>query len=322
MIPSLTQMKTAMAVSDAELSRPAIVEIESDFKEDPVHWLDQRNAQLNELLLKRGAVLLKGFDPLTPEKFESFIEAASGELLLYKNRSTPRSLVQGRVYTSTEYPPDQVIPLHNENAYTHEWPQRLYFTCLTAAETGGETPLADSRRVLSLLPVDLVEKFERLGVMYVRTFTPGLGLTWQETFQMTDRIQVQKYCQKHGIQAQWLSGGRLQIKQVLQAVLTHPVTKERVWFNQAHLFHVSALEKEVRQEIGRTIPVDELPRNAFLGNGEAIPESALQAIRESYAAAEYKEPWREGDILVVDNILYAHGRKPYSGSRRVIVGMT
>lgn len=322
MIPSLTQMTTAMAVNDAKLSRPATVEIESDFKEDPVHWLGESNAQLNELVLKRGAVLLKGFDPLTPEKFESFIEAASGELLLYKNRSTPRSVVQGRVYTSTEYPPDQVIPLHNENAYTHEWPQRLYFTCLTAAQTGGETPLADSRRVLSLLPVDLVEKFERLGVMYVRTFTPGLGLTWQETFQMTDRIQVQKYCQKHGIQAQWLSGGRLQIKQVLQAVLTHPETKERVWFNQAHLFHVTALEQEVRQEIGRTIPSNELPRNAFFGNGEEIQENDLQAIRESYAAAEYKEPWREGDILVVDNILFAHGRRPYSGSRRVIVGMT
>ncbi|MFY9348338.1 MAG: TauD/TfdA family dioxygenase [Orrella sp.] len=322
MTPSLTQMTTATAVNDIELSRPATVKIESEFKEDPVHWLGENNAKLNELLLKRGAVLLKGFDPLTPEKFESFIEAASGELLLYKNRSTPRSVVQGRVYTSTEYPPDQVIPLHNENAYTHEWPQRLYFTCLMASETGGETPLADSRRVLSLLPVDLVEKFERLGVMYVRTFTPGLGLTWQETFQMTDRIQVQKYCQKHGIQVQWLSGGRLQIKQVLQAVLKHPVTKERVWFNQAHLFHVSALEKEVRQEIGRTIPEDELPRNAFLGNGEAISEPDLQAIRESYATVEYAEPWREGDILVVDNILFAHGRRPYSGPRRVIVGMT
>jgi alpha-ketoglutarate-dependent taurine dioxygenase len=322
MTPSLNQMVTAMAVNEAELSRPAILEIEPDSKHDPVRWLGERKAQLNQLLLKRGAVLLKGFDPLTPEKFEAFIGAASGELLLYKNRSTPRSLVQGRVYTSTEYPPDQVIPLHNENSYTHEWPQKIYFTCLTAAETGGETPLADSRRVLSLLPVDLAEKFEQLGVMYIRTFTPGLGLTWQETFQMTDRIQVQKYCQKNGIQAEWLSGGRLRIKQVLQAVLTHPVTKERVWFNQAHLFHVTALEQEVRQEIGRDIAADELPRNAFFGNGEEIRANDLQAIRESYAAAEYKEPWREGDILVLDNILFAHGRRPYSGYRRVIVGMT
>lgn len=316
------KLMTAVEIQEAKRSLPYKVEVEFEFKHEPVRWLIEKNDELNKLLLNQGAVLLKGFDPLTPEKFEAFIEAASGELLLYKNRSTPRSLVQGRVYTSTEYPPDQVIPLHNENSYTHEWPQRLYFTCLKVAEVGGETPIADSRRVLASLPVDLVEKFERLGVMYVRTFTPGLGLTWQETFQMTDRIQVQKYCHKHGIEAEWLSGGRLRIKQVLQAVLTHPVTKEKVWFNQAHLFHATALEQEVRQEIGRTVPADELPRNAFFGNGEEIPLNDLNAIRESYEAVECKEPWSEGDILVVDNILVAHGRKPFSGSRRVIVGMT
>jgi alpha-ketoglutarate-dependent taurine dioxygenase len=316
------KLKASVEINEANRSLPVKVHIEIEFKHEPVRWLNEKNAELSKLLLSHGAVLLKGFDPLTPEKFEAFIEAASGELLLYKNRSTPRSLVQGRVYTSTEYPPDQVIPLHNENSYTHEWPQRLYFTCLQAAQVGGETPIADSRRVLALLPVDLVEKFERLGVMYARTFTPGLGLTWQETFQMTDRIQVQKYCQKNGIEAEWLSEGRLRIKQVLQAVLKHPVTQEKVWFNQAHLFHATALEQEVRQEIGRTVPADELPRNAFFGNGEEIPVSDLNAIRDAYEAAECKEPWSEGDILVVDNILVAHGRKPFSGSRRVIVGMT
>jgi alpha-ketoglutarate-dependent taurine dioxygenase len=319
---NLKELLDVYTMASNEATVPVIHEVGDEFKANSTDWLAHNKPALDSLLLKCGAVLLRGFAPGTPDQFESFIEAASGELLLYKNRSTPRSVVAGRVYTSTEYPSDQTIPLHNENAYTHEWPQRLYFTCLQVAQSGGETPLADSRKVLSVLSEDIVNKFERHGVMYVRTFTPGLGLTWQETFQMTDRIQVQKYCQKNGIEAEWLSGGRLRIRQVLQATLIHPQTKEKVWFNQAHLFHVSALEQEVQLEMGRSLPADELPRNAFFGNGEDIPLSDLELIRQAYDAVECRTPWCEGDILAVDNLLVAHGRRPYVGSRRVIVGMT
>jgi len=49
-------------------------------------------------------------------EFEQFIQAISGELIEYSYRSTPRSQVSGNIYTSTEYPADQSIPLHNEMA--------------------------------------------------------------------------------------------------------------------------------------------------------------------------------------------------------------
>lgn len=277
---------------------------------------------IDEYILKYGAVLLRGFQSLTVEKFQEFIESTYGSLLSYKNRSTPRTALAGKVYTSTEYPADQTIPQHNENAYTHEWPSKLFFCCVLAPEQGGQTPISDSRRVLKHIPQEVVSKFEVLDVMYLRTFTPGLGLSWQETFQMTDRTQLQKYCHKHQIDAEWLSGGRLRIKQVLKATKVHPVTSERVWFNQAHLFHVSALAEDVQKEFKATLPPDEYPRNAFYGNGEPIEPEALEFIRKAFATEESVFDWNTGDILIIDNLLAAHGRKPFHGKRRIAVAMT
>jgi len=32
-------------------------------------------------------------------------------------------------------------------------------------------------------------------------------------------------------------------------------------------------------------------------------------------------PWQAGDILMLDNMLTSHGRKPFVGARKVLVGM-
>jgi hypothetical protein len=33
-------------------------------------------------------------------------------------------------------------------------------------------------------------------------------------------------------------------------------------------------------------------------------------------------PWRRGDLLLIDNMLTAHGRRPCTGDRRVLVAMS
>lgn len=287
-----------------------------------LEWVSKNRELFDITLLAHGAVLLRGFKKYEVSDFERFIQETSGNLLSYRNRSTPRSMISGRIYTSTEYPADQTIPQHNENSYTHEWPKRLFFCCMTASHTGGQTPISDSRNILKRLPSKIIEKFEQYGVLYLRTFTKGLGLTWQETFQMTDRIQMQKYCNKNNIFFDWLGDGRLRIKQVLQATNLHPTTGEKVWFNQAHLFHSSSLPQEIKEELGKNVPQDEMPRNAFYGNGDLIDDDTLDCIRQAYDAEERVFDWQEGDLLIIDNLLVAHGRKPFAGPRQIIVGMT
>ena len=157
--------------------------------------------------------------------------------------------------------------------------------------------------------------------MYVRNYGDGLDLTWENVFQTTLKSEVEDYCRTTDIQFEWKDGGRLKTWQVCQAACLHPKAVQMVWFNQAHLFHVSSLKREVRESLVPAFKEDDLPRNAYYGDGSPIETSVLEEIREIYEQEAITFPWQDGDILMLDNMLTAHGRRPYRGARKVLVGM-
>src|SRR5262249_5698532 len=153
------------------------------------------------------------------EDFERVGEALSPQKLDYTYRSTPRSSVGKGVFTTTEYPPDQEIALHCENAYQREWPRRVAFGCLVASATGGETPLADMRRVHTALGDELVDRFETRRVRYVRHYRPHIDIAWEVVFQTSDRAEVAAYCDAHGIEHEWLDATTLRTAQTNQGTI-------------------------------------------------------------------------------------------------------
>lgn len=284
-------------------------------------WAAQSVGFIDDHLRRAGALLFRGFGLNTLELFEEVVRAVTPRLLTYTERSTPRTSVSGDIYTATEYPADRQIPLHNENSYSHLFPHRLWFCCLQPAESGGETPLADSREVLRRLTPQTRERFTEKGVMYVRNYGQGIDLDWQTVFQTTSRRAVEDYCRGAGIEFEWRGEERLRTRQVRPAIQFEPETGEPVWFNQAHLFHVSSLETGVREDLLRTTVEEDLTRNAYYGDGSAIDEETLEEIRAVYRECAVTFPWRRGDVLLVNNLLTAHGRNTYQGARRVLVAM-
>ena len=283
-------------------------------------WTIGNRELVEQRLLSAGAILFRGFDLRTVDAFEEFMNVLTGELLEYSYRSTPRTQVSGRIYTSTEYPAHQTIPLHNEMSYTRQWPMALGFFCVEPAAEGGETPIADSRRVFNSIDGVIRERFEQKRIMYVRNYGDALDLPWQDVFQTSDRATVESLCRQTGIEFEWKDEDRLRTSQVCQAVATHPRTGESVWFNQAHLFHVSSLTSEIRESLMAST-ADDPPRNAYYGDGSPIADEDLDQIRAAYDGAAVSFPWQEGDVLLVDNMLTAHGRRPYRGARKIVVGM-
>src|SRR5262249_32177749 len=226
-----------------------------------------------------------------------------------------------KIYTSTEYPADRSIPMHNEMSYSREWPRKIGFFCLLPAEQGGATPIADSRRVLRRLSLEVKERFREQGVLYVRNYGKHLDLPWQDVFQTTGRTEVERGCRRLGLDFEWGEEGRLKTRQVCQAVVTHPETGEEIWFNQAHLFHISSLDEELATVLLASGGEDDLPRNTYYGDGSPIEPNVLAEIRAAFAAETVAFPWQRNDVLLLDNMLIAHGREPYKGTRRVVVGM-
>ncbi|CAM2005621.1 non-ribosomal peptide synthetase [Acanthopleuribacter pedis] len=284
-------------------------------------WIEAQRDSLHAKLQQHGALLLRGFNIAGEADLEQLIQhwCPSGPAD-YAFGSTPRSQLHGRIYTSTDYPADQMIPLHGENAYTNRWPMKVFFHCITAAEQGGETPIADMRAVYHQLDPVVRERFAAKKLLYVRNFS-ALAVSWQDAFQTKDRDAVAAYCRANGIDFTWLDASRLQTRQILAAVQRHPQTGEPLWFNQAHLFHHSALPEQVQRDLLAEMTPREFPRNVFYGDGSAIEAEALTAIRATLDAHTRAFPWQPGDVLVLDNMRCAHGRNPFQGDRKIVVGM-
>lgn len=288
---------------------------------NPISWAESHRESIGRQLLEHGAVLLRGFDVPTPERFRELARAVTPDLLDYTERAAPRTEVESKVYTSTEFPADEVIPFHHEMSYSHNWPTKLFFFCDVPAQSGGATPLVDDREIFGRIPDDLKRRFADKKVMYVRNYGEGVDLSWQEAFQTDRREDVEDYCRRYHTEFEWRDGERLRTRQVRQALATHPVTGDTVWFNHAHMFHQSNLKPEVRRALLEEFAPDELPRNAFYGDGEPIPDEVLDTIRGIYSSAARAFTWQRGDVLVVDNFLMSHGRESFVGPRRILVAM-
>ncbi|UAA37415.1 TauD/TfdA family dioxygenase [Paraneptunicella aestuarii] len=285
-------------------------------------WVKQYREEVNQILYRYGAILFKGFGINDGIRLRDVATAHYDELLGYMERGAPRKELAENVFTSTEYAQEEVIPLHHEMSYSHNWPCTLYFCSQLVAEEGGYTPLADDRKVFAAIPEEIKEKFIAKKVMYVRNYGLGIDMDWEEAFQSSNKKEVEEYLTKSKTSFEWMPGNVLRTKAVRQAIATHPVTGDTVWFNHAHLFHSSNMPSDVREFLVEEFTEEGMPRNAYYGDGTVIEDEVVELIRGLYNQHAVKFDWNEGDALFVDNFLLTHGRSAFKGKRQVCVAMS
>jgi alpha-ketoglutarate-dependent taurine dioxygenase len=286
---------------------------------DLAGWAAGNRDFIEDSLSKHGALLFRGFGVRSISEFEEFAAAACNELF-GEYGDLPREQESERVYGSTPYPEEMTILFHNESSHMHRWPTRQFFCCTQPAAEGGETPIVDCRRIYSALPREIVEEFERKQLMYVRNFTQGLDIGWKDFFKTDDPARVEAYCRKAHMECEWKPGG-LRTRQRRPAVKTHPKTGEKVFFNQIQLHHTSCLAPQVREALLSIFAPDDLPRSVYYGDGSPIDDSVAQLMVEIFWRNALSFSWQKGDILMLDNMLVAHARKPFRGARKIVVAM-
>jgi alpha-ketoglutarate-dependent taurine dioxygenase len=319
-IPASMERMINISFLDPERKLPALIEPKSPGVQLAACAPFHREA-IDDHLLKFGAILFRGFEVGPVDEFERVIHSLAGEPMEYRDRATPRNPVGDRIYTSTEYPADQTIELHNECSYAQTWPSRILFYCVEPAVEGGETPIADCRKVLQSIDSEIQRRFEAVGVMYVRHFGFGFGPSWREAFNVEERGALESYCKQNSIAYEWEDQDRLKVWQVRPAIARRPESGEAVWFNQATAFHHSTLAPALREVLAAELGEDRFPKHVYYGDGEKIPDSVLANIREAYRRETVSFTWQRGDVLLLDNMLTAHGRARFIGPRRILVGM-
>ncbi|MDB5582905.1 MAG: hypothetical protein JWR80_8081 [Bradyrhizobium sp.] len=271
-----------------------------------------------EALDRAGAVLLRG-PVLREDAAELALSVIDDELLDDAFWSTPRSKVGGKTLTATEYPSPRTIHLHSEMAYMKVWPRFVAFHSIVVADEGGETTICNIDTVSDELGDRLVP-FAEKGVTYRRTFQKGIDVAWQQAFQTTDTADVDEVAKRLGMTLEWQSDDALITSHTAQGTITAQDGRP-IYFNQSHLFHASSLDPDARAAIEELYGVERLPRQAFYGDGTPIAQDDIDAIRASFERHQTGMHWREGDVLILDNMRFAHGRLPFKGNRRLHVAM-
>ncbi|MBD3557334.1 TauD/TfdA family dioxygenase [Planktothrix sp. FACHB-1355] len=286
-----------------------------------LNWAADNRDWIKTGLSVHGAILFRGFADSHLDGFEKFTAIVSDRVMDYRERSSPRHTVKNNIYTSTDYPPSQKIFPHNEHSYSKTFPQKLFFYCSIPPNSGGETPIADCRRILRRLSPETVNKFRDKKWMYVRNFGDGFGLPWETVFQTDDKNTVENYCRQNLIQFEWKPDNHLKTRQIRPVVIDHPVTGEEIWFNHLTFFNVATLDPNIREIMLEAFPEEDLPNNTYYGDGTKIEDHVLEELQSAYLNELVTFKWQQNDIILLDNILTAHARNEFTKPREILFSM-
>lgn len=281
---------------------------------------NDRNALLRALS-EHGALLFRGYLRNGDADFDAAIRAFGLDNFRYADSlsNAVRSNRTERVFTANEAPSHIEIFLHHEMAQTPVYPSRLFFYCEQAPDSGGATPLCRSDRLLESMAAEQPAFLERCrdeGLRYTNVMpaeadaASGQGRSWMSTLGTSDRAAAEAKLTKLGYSWNWLESGDLRVTTpVLPAVRRAPGGQE-VFFNQL----IAAFQ-------GWNDKRNEREKSVTFGTGEALDDADLERTCELAALHTVDVDWKRGDLVLVDNYLMMHGRRPFEGKRSILASL-
>ncbi|KAF4746417.1 hypothetical protein FOZ63_014740, partial [Perkinsus olseni] len=192
------------------------------------------------------------------------------------------------VRTASDEPPEYAIEPHSEY-HTAGLPHKIaLFAHGQVPDYGGEWMVVDTRRVMEELDKAVVRKFDELGacykVFYESRDNSVIGYNNWQTNINCDKGKVEEYLKVRGYDWKWSKSvvrgstgmtiladddDSLEYWKVYPAIVPHPVTGERCWFNQIHAQHKSFYYSHPKY---RDMPrdSDRFPVNTTYGDGSEI----------------------------------------------------
>mmetsp|Transcript_1833 Transcript_1833/g.5511 ORF Transcript_1833/g.5511 Transcript_1833/m.5511 type:complete len:1225 (-) Transcript_1833:78-3752(-) len=289
----------------------ADTELTSEVAEEVAHSIKRD-------LLNYGAIIFRGLQLQTPQDVSKLIHMVAPELgwvpTTVAGGGTYRSLEAPNVQTSSNEPPSCAMEPHMDKAHQIDFPECIFFAMMVELpmNAGGETIVTDMRAVTSELHQNgIIDRFEANGgVLYEKLFWSAghsdgqmQGFTWQRAFGFEDKASVERHLSSTGSKWRWLENDTLKVSNVEPVLRRHCLSNEALWVNGVHTNNSSYYRHAQHIDTSRGSPMD-----TFFGNGTSISEDMLAQIRGTFWRHSVPLRLRATDLLVVDNMLVAHGR--------------
>ena len=149
-----------------------------------------------------------------------------------------------------------------------------------------------------------------------------MDVPWKIAFNTKSKCKVNSFCRKNSIKYKWIDNKKLITWRINNAAILNPDFNFKIWFNQAHLFHNSNIDIKSKKILKKFFGRNFFSRDAKFGDGSEIPLVFLKKIRKTLEKNSYNVSWKEGDILLINNLLISHGRRKFLGKRKLFVAMT
>jgi hypothetical protein len=284
-------------------------------------WAAENRQPLLDRAAEYGVVLFRGFPLSTPEDFDSLVAAFQLPNFPYEGSLSNAVRVNKtpRVFTANEAPPTVMIYLHHEMAQTPVYPSRLFFFCQQPAETGGATPVCRSDVLWDRLK-ERCPRFalacESKGLKYTNVMpaendqNSGMGRSWQSTLRASAPEEAEERLRTLGYSWQWLEDGALQATTPVLPAVRKLENGRTSFFNQ--LIAAAVGWKDSRND----------PSKAMThGDGTPLDREGVMTALQLSEELSFDVPWQQGDVALVDNFVAMHGRRTFSGTRRVLASL-
>lgn len=284
-------------------------------------WVGQNRRELCDRAARHGAILFRGFPLAGPEDFDRFVAAFDLPNFPYEDSlsNAVRAIRTPRVVTANEAPPAATIFLHHEMAQTPVYPSKLFFFCEQPAESGGATPLCRSDVLWDRLRAEcagFARDCESKGLKYSNVMpsqddpSSGMGRSWQSTLRASTREQAEARLTSLGYSWTWLDDGCLRATTPVLPAVRRLAGGRTSFFNQI----ISAFQgwKDGRNDPSKAIT---------FGDGTPLDRDGVNVATRLSEELSVNVPWQRGDVALVDNYVTMHGRRTFTGTRKVLASL-
>jgi alpha-ketoglutarate-dependent taurine dioxygenase len=245
-------------------------------------------ALIVDLYKAHGALLFRGFGTEVAQ-FGSFVKQFCTTSVV--NESPGRQPINPAANIHTVDGGTGAFSLHPELSREPWKPDVAFFACVAAPSRGGQTTICDGVALVREMPEAVRRALEHRRLLYIKPTWPSLLEYWLGTQNPSDAQLASPPPECPYFFRRFPDTGI--VRAFTRPALHKPMFVDAPAFGNFLLF--------ARFNNGRT-------DHPVLDDGYPVPEAWLQAIKATGDRLSVAIDWRPGDVLMLDNTRYLHGR--------------